>query len=101
MAVSEPGAVGATVSRGLLDLDDLADRRHAVVVDQEDHVPAGRRHVGVRRAVDAHAAGLVRASPSGMKRWSMSRLWVTEPIRTSDTDRIREASGVSTVNVLP
>ena len=37
---------------------------------------------------------------SGMKRWSMSRLCVTEPMRTSDTDRIRAASGVLDVERL-
>ena len=29
------------------------------------------------------------------KRWSMSKLCVTEPIRTSETERMRAASGVS------
>ena len=38
---------------------------------------------------------------SGMNRWSMSKLCVTEPMRTSDTFRIRDASGVSTVKVWP
>ena len=36
-----------------------------------------------------------------MKRWSMSTLCVTEPMRTSETFWIRLASGVSTVNDWP
>jgi hypothetical protein len=38
---------------------------------------------------------------SGMKRWSMSRLCVTVPMRTSDTEAILDASGVSTPKLCP
>ena len=36
-----------------------------------------------------------------MKRWSWSTLWVSDPIRTRDTEAIRAASGVSIVNGVP
>ena len=40
-------------------------------------------------------------TPSDMKRWSMSRLCVTEPIRTSDAERIRAGVGRADVNGWP
>ena len=35
------------------------------------------------------------------KRWSMSKLCVTEPMRTSDTERMLAAFGVVRLNVPP
>ena len=46
-------------------------------------------------------APLPRVKLSDMKRWSWSTLWVSDPIRTRDTEAIRAASGVSTVNGVP
>jgi hypothetical protein len=46
-------------------------------------------------------APLWAVTPSFRKRWSMSRLCVTEPMRTSDTESIRAASGVESEKLEP
>ena len=78
---------GPRVSRrrcSILTIGRRTARRWSSI--EEHHVPAGRRHVGVGGPVDAHASPDCGLHVECMKRWSMSKLCVTEPMRTSDTE---------------
>ena len=75
--------------------------RHPLLVDQEEHVPAGRCEVGV--AGDGGGSvppvrWLIGASTS---RWLLSNEWVVTPLRTRLTQRICAACAVVIVMSSP
>ena len=80
--------------------DELADRRHAVRVEHEQHVVAGRRQVRVRRGVHGDLAGAC-VKFRNWKRWFWSNACVTEGERISETFAICAASGVVTSKLAP
>ena len=76
--------------------DHPSHRRHAVAVQDEQHVVAGRRQ-GLWLGSFTLTEVLVRVNVSHMNRWLASKAWVTEPMAMRLTFVIAAAFGVFTV----
>ena len=82
------GAVLDSSSRPFsADVDPFGDRRDVVPVGDEQHVPAGRRDVGVTGQVQVHGVP-VPLIGSATNRWFGSDWWVTAAGLISSADLI-------------
>ena len=78
------GVVSPESGAGFSRMND-ADRRHAVRVDEEEQVVAGRREVRVRRRRAPSPCRTPAVKLRNWKRWFMSNACVTDGERISET----------------